>query len=214
MIKAVIFDMDGVLLDTEVEYVHRFERIFTSLDLHFTKEMASKVIGSSKQNTEILLKEWLENKISVEHFWNLWQKDSDEYPVDPLKIRVAYAKEVLGMLEEKGMKLALASSTEKDRILASMEKAKLLPYFDLVLSGHEFPYSKPHPMIYETCMKTMNLKKEECIIVEDSIYGIEAGKRSGCFVIAREVENYKLDQSKADAIVLDLREIVSIVERM
>ena len=84
-------------------------------------------------------------------------------------------------------------------------------YFDVVLSGHDFTRSKPDPEIYLTAMKKLGLDNDECLVIEDSPYGIKAGKNAGMFVGCRRDYNFGLDQSESDYIFDDLSGIFSFL---
>ena len=85
-------------------------------------------------------------------------------------------------------------------------------YFDLICTGDDFTESKPSPEIYLYCMNQFGLKPQECIVVEDSVFGIEAGKRAGMYVIARKT-NFSFSQEQADVIVTDLNSTQNLIEK-
>lgn len=214
MIKAVIFDMDGVLIDSEVEYVNRFTEQFKKCGLTFSKKDASDVVGSSSKRTDEILSKLLEGIMDVQEFWKLWREELENNPIDYMKIRVKNADKVLKELKERGYKIGLASATEYENIVKEMKEAQLYEYFDAISSGHEFEESKPHPAVYLATLQRLGIKKDECIVVEDSKYGIEAGKRAGCYVVGKKVDAFDIDQSRADELIEDLEDVLSVVERM
>lgn len=83
---------------------------------------------------------------------------------------------------------------------------RIKEFFDVILSGEDFENSKPDPEIYISAMKSLGVKKHDCIIIEDSDYGIEAGNKAGAFVIAKKDERFGFSQAKADLQVYDLLE--------
>lgn len=214
MIEAVIFDMDGVLIDSEVEYINRFKNLFHKVGLTFSKEKASQIIGSSSERTNELLHQWLGDTIDVSECWRLWHEELKVNPIDYSKLQVEGAYDLLATLKAKGYKIGLASATELDRIYEQMEAAGLLPFFDAISSGHEVPHSKPDPGVYLKTMERLGVEPEQCIVVEDSFYGIQAGKSAGCYVIGRQVEMFNIDQRKADELITDLPQVLTIVERI
>lgn len=211
MIKAVIFDMDGVIIDSEpvyykrmIEYLEYKEHLFDDRDL-------LKVVGSSHKDTlrmicEIIGKELAQDEFTLDY--NSYFKDK---PVDYKEILYPEIKLLLRDLRAKGYKLALASSSSPENISHVLEECGITEYFPVILSGHDFENSKPHPEIYLTTAKCLGLKPEECMAVEDSSYGIESAKEAGMIVAAREDDRFGFDQERADYIFKDMRNIKLIL---
>ena len=84
--------------------------------------------------------------------------------------------------------------------------------FSSVISGMDLPVSKPDPDIYLRTMKVLDVCPQDCLVVEDSAYGIEAGKRAGAMVAARKDSRFSFDQSKADFHISDLTGVLRLVE--
>lgn len=119
---------------------------------------------------------------------------------------------LLDWLKRRKIHIALASSSPRESIERYLTLLKIREYFELIVSGAEFKNSKPDPEIYRYTIKKLHATAAECLVVEDSIYGIIAAKQAGAVVAAKKDERFGQDQSGADYMVDDLLQIEGIIE--
>lgn len=214
MIKAVLFDMDGVLIDTEVTYRYRLEEFCKKYHYPYTMEGLDRLVGCSHEMGIQLIKEMVNGLVTPEKFWEQWNQSLIDEPIDYLRIRVDGAMEVMEYLKANGYRIGLCSATEKEKIISEMQEAELFGYFDAITSGHEVARSKPYPDVYLETIKRLQIEAEECIVVEDSTYGITAAKAAGVsYVFARYVSELIIDQREADEVIDHLTDIIPFLER-
>lgn len=211
MIKAVIFDMDGVIIDSEpyyqkvlLEHLHHFQVPATIEDL-------IPLAGGTTQHYNQVLNPLIKDYVSRQDFddYNSRFYRDNGVPYDQLLF--PHVENLLSWIQNHGYRLAIASSSRQDEIQGVLDKCHLQNYFELLMSGDMFKESKPNPEIYITCVKKLGLKPEECIAVEDSEYGITAAKAAGLTCIARKDSRFGYDQSQADYFVEDLLDIIQIL---
>lgn len=214
MIKAVFFDLDGVLINSEWQDQQWTCEYTKMMNVDIPSERFYLLIGTNKrQNPWVKIIEGYEEQIpDLEKFRQglrtyKMQKRQDFNFSEVLFEEVPY---VIKRLKEKGIKIACASSSPMEYIQQALGQTNLLPYFDLICTGHDFKESKPAPDIYLYCLDQFNFKKEECLVVEDSPLGIQAGKSAGLKVIARTTP-FGLNQSQADNIIQSLDELLQFV---
>ncbi len=211
MNKAVIFDMDGILIDSEMMYHKRMVRYLKHKNIHCPKEELLSIIGGSYPMYQRFVKHVLKIEDDVEDFFN----DMNNYCGGPFtdypSILFDHEMETLQRLRQDGYRLAVASSSKLDTIHEVLSSCRIDDLFEFYLSGEMFHESKPHPEIYLTAAKKMNLSQEDCLVIEDSPYGITAGKRAGMTVIARREERLAFDQSLADHFFDDYRQLPALV---
>lgn len=212
MIKAVIFDMDGVIVDTEPVYHDRHYRFLKHHSRNVEKHYLHAMAGASKKQSWKVLKDLWGEEITREDYdraFNEFHKDNFvHYPelVD---------EEIYTVLEElagKNYKIGLASSSEYRVIERVLKECQLQPYFDSILSGEMFTKTKPHPEIYIKSAEKLGVQPHECLAVEDSTIGIQAAKEAGMFVVAKEDTRFNFNQNLADQKVKSLRELLYLLE--
>ncbi len=175
--RAVIFDMDGVLIDSEPLHIELETKMITELNIPLNKEMYSRFAGTTS------LSMW---KILVEEF-NLDKNpkmlslESDKRFIEALlttdKVKLFDGvKVVLNKLKELGIPLALASSSSIDVVNAVLRKFELEGVFSAVVTGSDVQNSKPHPEIFLKASQMLNISPSYCVVVEDSPNGIKAAK--------------------------------------
>lgn len=215
MLKAVIFDMDGVIIDSEIEYLKR--------DLEFAKKKNPDVkmedllgmVGSSREDAwQCMVKAIKSDKT--------WQEVRDEcyasrtnFP--EMDYREIFRPEIPGILrslQQMGFRLALASSTRKELILRVLEENGIRDHFEVVVSGAQFKRSKPDPEIYHYTAEQLGLSEKECLAVEDSTFGVTAAYRAGMPVTALIDERFGFDQSLAGWRMHKLEEVLEIAESL
>lgn len=211
MIKAVIFDMDGTMLDTEHVKEEGLKYVGESLNVKIDDQTLTQIRGTN--NTR--LKEILCNKfegLNVEKLLETREKYVEKYfennPIEPKKGLL----ELLEFLKNHDYKMAVASSSNLEVIKKYLKKVGVFDYFDVIIGGDIVTKGKPDPEIYLKCIEQLNLSKEECIGVEDTANGVLSIYRAGMKPImipdleepSKEIENlvYAKLESLSDVIPL------------
>jgi HAD superfamily hydrolase (TIGR01509 family) len=207
--KAVIFDMDGVLIDSEYAYFKRRMSFFDSISEEPGTRSFTDFIGlSDKMIWEKLIPDNKERRIILREEY---RKYREKNKISFKQVVNKSAKYLIENLKAKGIKVAIASSSERKEILRMMDECELSSNIDFVISGEECTKSKPSPEIYKKTVEFLNISSEEALAVEDSTLGIDSAVSAGLEVAALAQKDYKLDQSKAAHIIIDLKEIIDLI---
>lgn len=209
MIKAVIFDMDGVIVDTEPVYYERLHEFFKYNNIHPEIEELNKIVGSSSVDTWDAIQRIWGKELDKNQYEAAYDEFYKDMPIDFRKIVDQDITFVLDWLTKENYKIALASSSSHSNILEVLEQCNLKHYFHSILSGEMFKQSKPHPEIYLKTAETLEVQPDECLVIEDSTYGIRAGKAAGMYVLAKEDNRFNFNQDLADGKIKRLNEIIT-----
>ena len=214
-IKAVLFDMDGLMVDTESLSTEAFINSVKAQGYNMTKEETLKVLGFTKAN---IYQFWIDyfqgtnvdgKKLVDDHYEYI---ENVLYTVGPEKM--PYVEELLKYLRENNYKIAVASSSDTADIKNNLEKTKLEKYIDEIASGAEVENGKPAPDVFLLAAKRLGVDAKDCLILEDSKAGIKAGKASGAMVFMVP-DMYTVDkecEDTADRILTNLGEVIEILE--
>jgi HAD hydrolase, family IA, variant 3 len=214
-IKAVLFDMDGLMVDTESLSTEAFINSAKAQGYNMTKEETLKVLGFTKAN---IYQFWIDyfqgtnvdgKKLVDDHYEYI---ENVLYTVGPEKM--PYVEELLKYLKENNYKIAVASSSDTADIKNNLEKTKLEKYIDEIASGAEVENGKPAPDVFLLAAKRLGVDPKDCLILEDSKAGIKAGKASGAMVFMVP-DMYTVDkecEDTADRILTNLGEVIEILE--
>lgn len=210
MIKAVIFDMDGVLIDSEPFWRQSEIAVLNSLGLKITE--ADTIVTMGLRIDEVV-RYWFER-----HPWEgqthaqisqkiisevIWQIDQD----GTQKPGVIAALE---FFKARGLRICLATSSSTQIINAVLSKLKLGEFFEFTQSAEHEEFGKPHPAVYLSAIEKLGLLPHECVAIEDSPAGVEAAKRAGAYCIC--IPDKLLDKQRvkgADYILPSLEAITA-----
>ena len=205
MIKAVLFDNDGVLVDTEWFYNRRRAAYLE------TKGFVFDEIPDLSGTNDVYVWEYFEpdDPVRREELKQGYLPYMEAHPVPYDELMNRDAHPVMEALQERGVKCAIASSGQIEMIQQLVDAAGLEDVLDLKLSAHDCGAFKPDPAVYLRAMELLGVEPGECLVVEDSSFGIEAGVRSGARTLAlKPKEGVELDQSAADRVIDSLWDVL------
>jgi mannitol-1-/sugar-/sorbitol-6-/2-deoxyglucose-6-phosphatase len=183
-IRAVIFDMDGVLVNSEPLWRRAMVKGFTSIGIDFTEDDCRKTTG--RRFTEV-----------VEYWLNYFRLSH----IKPIELEKKVIAELLILVEQEGeaidgilpildfckthkLKTGLATSSSHELMNAVLKKLNLEHYFDAAISAEYMKYGKPHPEVFLECALKIATEPSECLVIEDSLNGVIAAKAAHMQVIA------------------------------
>lgn len=214
MIGAVIFDMDGVLLDSESVYEKAWRFAAEKMDLDDIDSVHKKCLGVSEKKVFELMNETYGKNFDAVEFWKVtsdWSVEFMKKNGTPLKNG---AKEILIFLKQNKIKIGLATSSEKSFAENLLRMAGLLDFFDEIVFGDEVKKSKPEPDIYLAARKKLGVNAENCFAVEDSPNGVLSAVNAGlkCVMIPDRIPADEKMKNTAWKIFDSLYELKNIFE--
>lgn len=209
MIKTVIFDMDGVIVDTEPVHYYAYQQHFYHLEIEVSDVVYASFTGNSTKNVYQKLKEAfrLEHEIEdlVNHKRQLFNNAFDTKEDLDLLPGV---RQLIEDLHSNGIQLILASSASKVTISRVFNRFGLHQYFTHIVSGEDFPKSKPDPAIFVKAAELSGDEKHECIVIEDSTNGVKAAKAAGLYCVGYNSAHSKMQElAEADVVISDFNEL-------
>ena len=200
-IKACLFDMDGTLLDSmhiwkdiDIEFLGRF-------GYELPPTLQREIEGMSFRETACYIKDRFHLPISIEEIMNIWNEMAFQKYSEEIFFKEG-AFEFVKMLKEKGICTAICTSNSRELVNAVAEHLGFMPYFDTIITSCEVGAGKPAPDIYLEAAKKLGVEPEHCLVFEDIVTGLTAGKRAGMKLCAVE-DLYSADQKEAKKAMAD-----------
>ena len=181
--KACIFDMDGLMFDTERIFVLAWDYAGEKLGLGKTGYMVMKTMGSNTEGCNRIWREEFGEDFDVDAMWDYTREFLEDYYSRHTVTAKKGLYELLTFLKAQGYQLAVASSTKKEKVEHHLASANVRTYFDAVIGGDMVEKSKPEPDIYLQAAAALGVAPEDCYALEDSRNGLLSAHRAGCKVI-------------------------------
>lgn len=173
--------MDGVLFDTERMYQQTWRELAEERGIKLGDGFTKAISGTSGSGMARVLEEWYQVKDGAEIARECMERMEKKLSIHvPVKEGV---REILGFFQERGVLLAVASSSSVEQIEANLRGSGIREYFTAVTSGSEVERGKPAPDIFLRAAEKIGCRPEECFVFEDSVNGVRAGIRAGCATI-------------------------------
>lgn len=212
-LRLVIFDMDGLLFDTERPSFKAMKKIMENQGYPYTLEMYKKIIGLSGKQCEEFFKKIYGSNISLQrifadHDVELQKIVSDE----GINIKQGATK-LLNELDERNMKRCIASSSSRETIQSYLDLSGLANRFDFYVSGKEVKLGKPHPDIFLEACERAKVSPESALVLEDSLNGLKAAVAANihCVIVPDLIEPNEEMKKSAYKIVSNLEQVIDIL---
>jgi mannitol-1-/sugar-/sorbitol-6-/2-deoxyglucose-6-phosphatase len=212
--KALIFDMDGVIINSEPLWRKAMIKGFNKIGLDFTEDDCRKTTGMRlKEVIELWLKHYQisdftisqVDKLIIDNLISLIEKEGKA--IDGILDIINYCK-------EKNIKTGLATSSDQILMDAVLKKLQLQNSFDAVVSAEKMTHGKPHPEVFLACAQKLNVKSTECLVIEDSVNGVIAAKAAQMRVFSvPDIDHKFMKQfAVADYQCDNMKEVLSILK--
>ncbi len=209
MIETVIFDMDGVIIDSEPIHQELQDQLFRLHNISLDPEEYQTYIGRSSKNMwqELIKKFSLSTTLE-----EILKQDRDLYhqrlKCEPDLAPIPGVYQLIKSLHSEQINLTLASSSTMESILLVLELFQLTHFFNHKVSGADLKFSKPNPEIFKVAASLTNSVSSRCLVIEDSHHGVTAAKRANMKCIGFQNPNSgNQDLTSADLIIHDFRQL-------
>lgn len=194
MIRAVVFDMDGVLIDAKEWHYDALNRALKLFGLEISRADHLTTFDGLPTRRKLEIMSLTNNFPTALHSFVNALKQEYTMEIVHTRCRPSFPHEhALATLKRRGVKLGVASNSVRNSVTTMLERSRLSEYLDVTLSNEDVEHSKPDPEIYQLAMTKLNVTPEETLIIEDNDHGIRAARASGAHVmVVRSVDDVNL----------------------
>lgn len=182
-VKAILFDMDGVIFDTERVYLEEWKQVFKKYGYKMKDEIYISVMGTGRENVKKVFKEYYGDNLPIEDMYvdkDILLNEAVSENKIPLKTG---AVDILSYLKDNGYKTALATSAKRDRLEIQLHLADIKDKFDAIVCIDDVGKGKPNPDIFLLAAEKIGVEPSDCMVIEDSEAGIMAAFNAGMIPI-------------------------------
>lgn len=184
-VKAIIFDLDGVICFTDEYHYLAWKAVAEELDIPFDRTINNRLRGVSRMaSLDIILEQYHGPSLSQEDKENIAEKKNEIYKASLTRMTPSdlsdEVKQTLDVLRERGYKLAIGSSSKNAPFI--LERLGLSGFFDAVSDGNHIINSKPDPEVFVKAAAMLEIPAADCLVVEDAVSGAQAGHAGGMWV--------------------------------
>ena len=211
--KAILFDMDGVLVDSEPQHYRAWNLVFREMGFEMPWEPYKPCIGSTFPNLVRIVEEYTGKKINdLEAMRRSNKEKLKQVEAEEGVAAVEGVRELMPRFKEKGWRMAVASSSPKEQIASTVKALGIEDCFELLFTGESVPNPKPAPDTFLRCAEAMGVRPEECIVIEDSYNGSLAARRAGMYCIGiQNPGSGDQDLSNADMVIKEFKELEGLL---
>ncbi len=181
MLHGAVFDQDGLIFDTEVQFIRAWNMAAERMGFVMPKGFHAAVTGSNGEALTRTVHAWLP-EIDAQAYIDLTYAISYDLQEKEL-VKKPGLRVILGLFQEHGVRMAVASSSHRRRVVSNLERAGLLPFFEDVICREDLTRCKPDPEAFLTAAARLGLAPSDCYVFEDSFNGVRAGHAAGCRTI-------------------------------
>ena len=204
--KVVIFDMDGVLLNSEPYYFKYLNKKFTQLNLSVTREEYDGFVGLPSRKVWTYLENTRGINLGIEDLMRHEEEEINSIFQQAPITHIQGVKDLLESLHSLEVKMNVASSSYRSTIELIIDRLGFDEYFKFLLSGTEVANGKPHPDIFLKSAELHNVKPSDCIVIEDSNNGLKGANKAGMISVGfRNPGSGQQDLSEADIVIDDFQ---------
>ena len=213
-VKLVIFDMDGLMLDSESVYLKNAIETLEEMGFEADRDLIIATMGLRWDITAKMYEE--RYPVSFEDFQKQLRIHQEAYlkkhPYEKKKGLI----DLLDYLKEKGIAMAVATSTHQPSVNKRLKDAQIFDYFDHIVSGDEITEGKPSPQIYRKVLEKTGIDKDNALVFEDSGYGLASAYNAGirCIIVPDLCVIPEEELSKAFAVLPDLSQGIGLIETL
>ena len=207
MLQGLIFDLDGVLVDSHPVHLRAWKALFASLDRHFSENELQFILEGHKR--EEILRHFL-GHLSEEQIKEYGARKEALVQVSAHEIEtLSGVLEFLDEIHGAGLPMGVASSASRPRVVSTLERLQLKQYFSAVMTGSDVAKGKPDPAIFCRAAEAMGVSPSGILVCEDAVNGVQAAKRAGmkCLGIASPERALLLHKAGADKIAADFTNV-------
>ncbi|MCM3732761.1 HAD family hydrolase [Fictibacillus nanhaiensis] len=218
MIKALVFDFDGTILDTETQHYNAFQEMYKEYGSDLPLEVWGECIGTHSMFDPY---EYLEKQINKKLNHDELRSKKTERALALIKEQkpLPGIEKYLKAAKELSLKVGLASSSSRQWVLEHLERIGLLHYFEVIKTADDVEKVKPDPALYVKAVEALGVKPEEAIAFEDSVNGSTAAKKAGLFCVAipnpvtKHMQFDEVDHQMESIAELELAALIQLAEQ-
>lgn len=204
--QAVIFDMDGVLTDSEPRHLRALNRLLSEFGIELTPQHYTSLTGHSG----IYTWRWLSEHFRIPATFDEWRDRYDPIIVSLLSEpaeTLPGVRELMAEVRRRNLRMGVASTSRTSWVAAALGSLGIRDRFDAIVTGDMVEHGKPAPDIYLLAAAQLDVPPESCLVIEDSAPGIESAKAAGMFVVQlRATPQAAPPLATADLVIDDLHE--------
>lgn len=212
MYEAVIFDMDGLMFDTEPIWASCWPKTAIEFGVECMEGLADAMRGTNGAEAVSIIREWYGDEVDPKAFVDRFYEIANEALAHGAEKKPGLDR-LLEYLKIEGIPMAVASSSSREMIKANLIRGGILPYFDSIVSGIEVEHAKPYPDVFLKAADELGVPPQKSLVLEDSYNGVRAGFAGGFHTVMVPDLSEPTEEMErlATAIVLNLNDVVDML---